>query len=98
MSGIGAGDERFRGRTPRVDAGSPNELALNQGDAHARPGKAAGQRRPGLPRSNDNRVERLDHGNDVTIRIAPPIAIASSRIAIGTSLPPVAATSLVRNS
>ena len=98
VSGICTGDERFRGRTPRVDAGSADELAFNQGDAHARPGEAVGQRWPGLPRSDDDRVERLDHENDITIRIAPPIAIESSRSAIGRSLPPVLATSLVRNS
>ena len=88
----------FVGVPPRIDAGSADELALNEGDAHACPGEAAGQRWPGLPRSYDDRVERLDHENDITIRIPPPIAIASSSSAIGRSLPPVLATSLVRNS
>jgi len=52
----------------------------------------------GLSRSDDDRIERLDHENDITIRIPPPIAIASSSSAIGRSLPPVVATSLVRSS
>ncbi len=43
-------------------------------------------------------MENAFHENRETIRIAPPIAIASSRRAIGRSFPPIAFTSRVRNS
>jgi hypothetical protein len=98
ISDIGTRNERLRGRAARVDAGSADELALDQGDALAGSGESAGEGRPRLPRSDNNRVECPGHEKDLTIRTAPPIAITSSRSAVGRSLPPIAATSLVRNS
>ncbi len=76
----------------------PISFALDDRDALPGRGQPTRQRRPGLPGTDDDRVETLRHRWAVSARIAnpPKIATASSSSAIGKSCPPRAATSRLR--
>src|SRR5205085_6163266 len=81
--GIGAGDGRLGGHAAGVDAGAAEQMALDQGHRHPGGGEPAGERRAGLPGTNDDRIERPAHLITMTTRIATMIATASSMNAAG---------------
>src|SRR5262249_16891483 len=66
MRRIGARDQRLGRHAPRVDAGTAEELALDQRDLHAGPGEAPAERWPGLAGPDDDGVEGLGHGCGLT--------------------------------
>src|SRR6202012_1566909 len=92
---IGAGDHRLGGRAAGVHARPAKQLALHEAHRPAGSRRAPAQRRPGLARADNDGVKTL-HARQATISTAPMIAIASSVIAAGRSLPNEAA-SLARN-
>src|SRR3546814_11965107 len=47
----------FRSHAAEIDAGAAEEFALDQRHGHAGRGQPPGQRRPGLPAADDDRVE-----------------------------------------
>src|SRR5437762_8394554 len=67
-------------------------MALDQRHRHAGGGEPAGERRAGLPGTNDDRIERPAHLITMTTRIATMIATASSMNAAGLSLRKAAAS------
>src|SRR5258708_34551551 len=79
-----ARDERLGGRAAGVDARPSEEVPFDDRDGPARRGKAEGEGRTRLPRSDDDRVKAL-HASTPTMRAAPAIATASSRNAAGRS-------------
>ena len=68
MGGIGAGDQRLGRHAAGVDAGAAEQLALDQRDLHAGAGQPPGERRPGLPGADDDRVESLGHFSTIQNR------------------------------
>src|SRR5258708_4940021 len=58
---VRARDERFRRHAPSVDAGAPEVLALDDGNAQTLLRKALRQRRAGLTRTDDNGIELIGH-------------------------------------
>ena len=50
MRGVGAGDQGFGGLTAGIDAGSAEQMPLDQGHRHAGGGEPPRERRPRLPR------------------------------------------------
>ncbi|BBY76830.1 hypothetical protein MPRF_37290 [Mycolicibacterium parafortuitum] len=61
VRGVRAGDERLGRDATGVHTGAADELALDDRDGLAGLGEPRRQRRPGLPRADDDRVELL-HG------------------------------------
>ncbi len=61
VGGIGAGHQGLGRHAAGVDAGAAEQLALHQGDAHARGGQPPGQRRTRLAGADDDGVEPLGH-------------------------------------
>ena len=57
MGGVGVGDEGLGGDAAGVDAGSAEELALDDGDLFAGFGEASGERGTGLAGADDDGVE-----------------------------------------
>src|SRR5437764_4551306 len=72
-------------------------MALDQGHRHPGGGEPAGERRAGLPGTNDDRIERPAHLITMTTRIATMIATASSMNAAGISLRNAAASLARKN-
>ena len=62
MRRIGAGDQSLRRRAAGVDTGAAKELPLNKRHGHTRSGEPIGERRAGLPGSDNDRVEAAGHG------------------------------------
>ena len=58
VRGVGAGDHRLRGRAPGVDARPAEQRPLDERHLHARAGEPPRERRPRLPRADDDGVER----------------------------------------
>ena len=57
VRGVGAGDQRLRGRAPGVDARPAEQRPLDQRHLHAGAREPPRQRRPRLPRADDDGVE-----------------------------------------
>src|SRR4029077_20041731 len=55
--GIGARPQRLGGGTAGIDAGTAEALPFHDGNVHAGPGEAMGQRGTGLTRPDDDRIE-----------------------------------------
>ena len=82
VRGVGAGDQRLGGHAPGVDARPAEQRPLDQRHLHAGAREPPGERRPRLPRADDDGVERR-HSAAAPISTAPPIATASSISAAG---------------
>ena len=61
MRRIGAGDQRLGRHAAGVDAGSAEQMALDQRDLHAGGSQPSSQRGPGLPGPDDDGVESSFH-------------------------------------
>jgi hypothetical protein len=77
VGGPGARDERLGRHAPGVDAGSAEEVPLEEGDGQARLRQPPDQRRPRLAGPDDDRVE-APHRAAIRISRAPPRATAGA--------------------
>jgi hypothetical protein len=81
MRHLRAGDQCLGRHAAGVDAGTPEQVPLNQRHGHARRCQSTGKRGPGLAGADDDGVERQAHDSSAMAAMAMPGETSDSNVA-----------------